>query len=74
MIGNGKVFRNVNYVTRIFPIIFPLKLHFYTNPAGKVHGVNMGPNWVLSSPDGPHESCYQGRYKYSVLWHSIDLP
>ena len=43
MIGNGKVFRNVNYVTRIFPIIFPLKLHFYTNPAGKVHGVNMGP-------------------------------
>ena len=21
---------------------------------GKVHGVNMGPTWVLSAPDGPH--------------------
>ena len=24
------------------------------NPDSKVHGVNMGPNWVLSAPDGPH--------------------
>ena len=23
-------------------------------PDGKVHGVNMGPTWVLSVPDGPH--------------------
>ena len=33
-------------------------------PDSKVHGANMGPNWVLSAPDGPHvgphEPCYQG--------------
>ena len=23
-------------------------------PDNKVHGANMGPNWVLSAPDGPH--------------------
>ena len=23
-------------------------------PGNKVHGVNMGPTWVLSAPDGPH--------------------
>ena len=23
-------------------------------PESKVHGANMGPNWVLSAPDGPH--------------------
>ena len=23
-------------------------------PDSKVHGANMGPTWVLSSPDGPH--------------------
>ena len=23
-------------------------------PDNKVHGVNMGPTWVLSAPDGPH--------------------
>ena len=23
-------------------------------PDSKVHGVNMGPTWVLSAPDGPH--------------------
>ena len=23
-------------------------------PDSKVHGVNMGPTWVPSSPDGPH--------------------
>ena len=24
------------------------------SPESKVHGANMGPTWVLSSPDGPH--------------------
>ena len=24
------------------------------NPDIKVHGANMGPNWILSAPDGPH--------------------
>ena len=24
------------------------------SPDSKVHGANMGPNWVLSAPDGPH--------------------
>ena len=27
-------------------------------PDSKVHGANMGPTWVLSAPDGPHEPCY----------------
>ena len=34
---------------------------FKSNPDSKVHGANMGPTWVLSAPDGPHEPCYQGR-------------
>ena len=25
-----------------------------TTPDSKVYGVNMGPTWVLSAPDGPH--------------------
>ena len=29
---------------------------FKTIPDSKVHGVNMGPTWVLSAPDGPHVS------------------
>ena len=24
-------------------------------PDSKVHGANMGPTWVLSAPDGPHD-------------------
>ena len=24
-------------------------------PDNKVHGANMGPTWVLSAPDGPHD-------------------
>ena len=24
------------------------------NPDSKIHGVNMGPTWVLWAPDGPH--------------------
>ena len=26
----------------------------YCYPDSKVHGANLGPNWVLSAPDGPH--------------------
>ena len=35
---------------------------FYTRlrPDSKVHGANMGPIWVLSAPEGPHEPCYKG--------------
>ena len=29
------------------------------SPYSKVHRANMGPTWVLSSPDGPHEPGYQ---------------
>ena len=29
-------------------------------PDIKAHGANMGPTWVLSAQDGPHEPCYQG--------------
>ena len=25
------------------------------NPDSKIHGANMGPTWVLSAPDGPHD-------------------
>ena len=28
---------------------------FKTYPDSKVHGANMGPTWVLSAPDGPHD-------------------
>ena len=28
------------------------KMHYI--PDSKVHGANMGPTWVLSSPGGPH--------------------
>ena len=34
----------------------------YIDPDSKVHEANMGPTWVLSAPDGPHEPCYQGRH------------
>ena len=27
-------------------------------PDSKIHGANMGPTWVLSAPDGPHEPCF----------------
>ena len=27
---------------------------WHSNPDSKVHGANMGPTWVLSSPGGPH--------------------
>ena len=30
------------------------------HPYSKVHGANIGPTWVLSAPDGPHEPYYQG--------------
>ena len=29
-------------------------LYYGKFPDSKVHGANMGPNWVLSAPDGPH--------------------
>ena len=38
----------------------------------KVHGANMGPTWVLSAPDGPHDGplnlaiSYQGLYETQV--------
>ena len=28
--------------------------YYVYNIIFKVHGANMGPTWVLSSPDGPH--------------------
>ena len=30
------------------------KYNHPNSPDSKVHGVNMGPTWVLSAPDGPH--------------------
>ena len=31
-----------------------IQRHVIRIPDSKVHGANMGPTWVLSSPDGPH--------------------
>ena len=49
-------------------------------PDSKVHGANMGPNWVLSAPVGPHvgpmnlaiwvASFVAGSYPRSNTWHS----
>ena len=39
------------------PVIWSFDVFVYVsfnNPDNKVHGANMGPNWVLSAPDGPH--------------------
>ena len=49
-IGWGKVLADL---THHKPLPEPI-------PDSKVHGANMGPTWVLSAPDGPHEPCYQG--------------
>ena len=32
----------------------PVNHKFRNIPDSKVHGANLGPNWVLSAPDGPH--------------------
>ena len=44
------------------------------SPDSKVHGANMGPTWVLSAPDGPHEPCYQGQYGSEVFGSHLILP
>ena len=41
-------------------LISPICVKGQSIPDSKVHGANMGPTWVLSDPDGPHEPCYQG--------------
>ena len=45
------------YVKADFPqmIFFAAKLYHYFSKYIKVHGANMGPNWALSVPDGPHD-------------------
>ena len=40
----GGIFRETN----------PWLYCFHSIPDSKVHGVNLGPIWVLSAPDGPH--------------------
>ena len=39
----------------------------HDRPDSKIHGANMGPIWVLSVPDGPHEPCYQGTIE-EIIW------
>ena len=44
----------------IMPLLISPKLgkcnySLESNPDSKVHGANMGPTWVLSAPDGPHD-------------------
>ena len=47
----------------IIMIGMPMLIWSHT-PDNKVQGAIMGPTWVLSAPDGPHESYYQG----SLCW------
>ena len=44
-------------------------------PDSIVHGANMGPTWVLSAPDGPHEPCFHG-YSFQTIGHikGRDMP
>ena len=39
------------------------------HPDNKVHGANMGPTWVLSSPGRSHEPCYLGKYQIIYMWY-----
>ena len=45
-------------------------------PDGKVHGVNMGPTWVLSAPDGPHVGpmnlAFREAKRQFIIWASED--
>ena len=41
-------------------------------PDNKVHGANMGPTWVLSSPDGPHVGPMNLAIRVSYDGHSKD--
>ena len=50
----------ISNVTKWYVIIGNQSILEENIPDGKVHGANMGPIWVLSAPDGPHEPCYQG--------------
>ena len=36
-------------------IMVPYELTYGASPDSKVHMANMGPTWVLSAPDGPHD-------------------
>ena len=42
-------------------------------PDSEVHGANMGPTWVLSAPDGPHDPCYLGMYAMSFVSIKCDI-
>ena len=42
-------------------------------PDNKVHWANMGPTWVLSAPDGPHEAWnHNSLHKKALSW--LPLP
>ena len=43
-------------------------------PENKVYLANMGPTWVLSAPDGPHDGRmnFASRYAVNIIyWHSV---
>ena len=40
-------------------------------PDSKVHGTHMGPNWVLSAPDGPHVGPMNRAIRDIVLWNRV---
>ena len=45
-----KIYFSIMFVVTVFKI----RTICHANPDNKVHGANMGPTWVLSTPDGPH--------------------
>ena len=58
-------------------ILFPRVLSVFMNldsfqeyiPDNKIHGTNMGPTWVLSTPGGPHVGPMNHAIRYTTISH-----
>ena len=70
-------------VTELRSSMFRPRTHELLNmpeylPGSKVHGINMGPTWVLSAPVGPHVgpmalAIRAGLLSYAPQWHCLWL-
>ena len=47
---------------------------FDNNPDSKIHGANMVPTWVLSTPDGPHVGPMNLAIREVNIWGSGYVP
>ena len=43
------------------------------NPDSKIHGAIMGPTWVLSAPDGPHDGPMYLAIREGYIFHSYSI-